>query len=70
MPEMTTTTDIIDALGGTHAVARLTSSSPTAVSNWKATGVFPSNTYLLLKQELVRCGITAPDNLWSMREKA
>ena len=70
MPKLTSTTDIIDALGGTHAVARLTSASPNAVSNWRATGVFPSNTYLLLKQELLRYGITAPDDLWSMRKRA
>ena len=63
-----TTTEIIDALGGNSAVAQLTSSSAKAVSNWRGFGKFPSNTFLVLKSELMRLGISAPDHLWSMRE--
>ena len=38
----TTATDIIDALGGNAAVARLTSSATAkAVSNWRAFDKFP-----------------------------
>jgi hypothetical protein len=68
MRNIQTTTEIIDLLGGNHAVAALTDASAKAVSNWRAAGTFPSNTYLLIKSELLRHGITAPDNLWSMRE--
>ena len=68
MISIETATDIIDALGGNAAVARLTSSTAKAVSNWRAFDRFPSNTFLLLKSELMRLGISAPDHLWSMRE--
>jgi hypothetical protein len=70
MPEITDTSEIIDMLGGNRAVAALTSSSHKAVSNWRAAGVFPSNTFLVLKAELTRRGMSAPDHLWSMREPA
>ena len=68
MENIQTTTEIIDLLGGNHAVAALTTASAKAVSNWRAAGTFPSNTYLVIKSELLRHGITAPDHLWSMRE--
>ena len=68
MISIETATDIIDALGGNAAVARLTSSTAKAVSNWRGFGKFPSNTFLVLKSELMRLGISAPDHLWSMRE--
>lgn len=63
-----TATEIIDALGGTSAVADLTGSSATAVSNWRAVNRLPSNTYLVIKDALARLGRVAPDHLWSMRE--
>jgi hypothetical protein len=63
-----TATEIIDALGGTSAVADLTGSSATAVSNWRAVNRLPSNTYLVIKDALARLGRAAPDHLWSMRE--
>ena len=67
MTELRTTTEIIDALGGNILVAQLTSSAPKAVSRWR-TAKFPSNTYLIIKAELLRLGVSAPDHLWSMRE--
>lgn len=67
MEKLITTAAIIDALGGSTAVAQLTGALPTAVANWKAAGVFPSNTFILIKSELLRHGCTAPDELWSMR---
>jgi hypothetical protein len=67
MREIKTTTEIIDALGGNLVVARLTSAKAKSVSRWRVTS-FPANTFLLLKSELLRRGITAPDHLWSMRE--
>ena len=70
-PTMTfhkTATEIIDILGGTSAVADLTGSSATAVSNWRVVNRLPSNTYLVIKDALARLGRAAPDHLWSMRE--
>ena len=67
MTEIETTTEIIDALGGNLVVAALTSSKPKAVSRWRGT-TFPANTYLVIKAELLRLGVSAPDHLWSMRE--
>jgi hypothetical protein len=68
MTHLSSTTEIIDLLGGNHVVAALTASTAKAVSNWRAAGTFPSNTFLLIKSELLRHGVTAPDHLWSMRE--
>ena len=67
MTEIETTTEITDALGGNLKVAALTSSKPKAVSRWRGT-TFPANTYLIIKAELLRLGVSAPDHLWSMRE--
>ena len=63
-------TEIINALGGTSAVARLTKSSSKAVSNWKAANRLPANTYLVIKDALTRTGHQAPDHLWGMRSHA
>ena len=64
---MNSVSEVIDALGGNSAVARLTSSRPNAVSNWRASGRFPANTYLILKDILAQQGHAAPDRLWAMR---
>lgn len=69
MIHIQTASQIIDALGGNAAVAKLTSTTAKAVSNWRAYDRFPANTYLLLKSELVKLGHSAPDRLWSMRER-
>ena len=68
MTDLESTTEIIDLLGGNVAVARLTSSTAKAVSNWRGFGKFPANTFLVIKAELLRVGHSAPDHLWSMRE--
>ena len=68
MTNLNSTTEIIDLLGGNPAVARLTSSTAKAVSNWRGFGKFPATTYLVIKAELLRNGHSAPDHLWSMRE--
>lgn len=62
------TTDIIATLGGTAAVARLTSTTAKAVHNWRAFGRFPANTFIVINSELIRLGLSAPAELWSMRE--
>jgi hypothetical protein len=60
------TTSVIDALGGTAAVGRLTERRDTAVSNWRSSDCFPSNTYLVMKGALAAIGKSAPDSLWGM----
>lgn len=68
MTTLETATEIIDLLGGNVAVAKLTSTTPKAVSNWRGFNRFPADTFLVIKTELVRIGHFAPDHLWSMRE--
>lgn len=70
MESLVTTGDVIEVLGGTAAVARLLGRSMTVVSNWKAGGCFPSNTYVVFQRALARVGRTAPDSLWRMVEPA
>jgi hypothetical protein len=67
---ITTVDDVIDALGGTAAIAEMTSALPTAVYNWRAAGKFPTDTYLLIQDELRARGRVAPDHLWPMRRPA
>lgn len=63
---LTTTSEVVDALGGTRAVAALTGRTGTAVSNWKARRRFPPETYVLLSHELLNLGLQAPARLWKM----
>jgi hypothetical protein len=64
--EVQTASEVIDALGGTGATARLTSKSNQAVSNWRATGKLPADTYYALNGELEKLGIAAPPTIWGM----
>lgn len=56
--------EVVKALGGTSAVARLTGRKPQNVSNWKASGHFPPNTFTTLTKALEDRGCTAPPSLW------
>lgn len=69
MPEsLTTASDVIDALGGTTAVARLTRRKPQHVTNWRSTGRLPPKTFLVLTDALKAHDRTAPATLWDMDE--
>ena len=48
MEELTTTSSVMDALGGNLAVAQITKSTPKAVWNWRGFDTFPSNTYVAM----------------------
>lgn len=62
-----TVEDVIEALGGTAAMARLTGSRMTAVSNWRRQyNRFPARTYTHILAELEKVGKTAPASLWGM----
>mgnify|MGYP003439481101 FL=1 len=67
MSELTTTSEVMDALGGNGAVAELTGSSIKAVWNWRGFETFPSNTYVAMTIALRAAGKTAPASLWGMK---
>lgn len=58
--------DVIDALGGTAATARLTGRRDQHVSNWRAAGKLPAKTFLILKGELKSRGLQAAPELWGI----
>lgn len=68
MATLRTTSTIIDALGGNAAVSELTKTSVNGVSNWRASGQFPADTYLLIKNAIKAIDVEAPDYLWPMRQ--
>ena len=56
---------VVDILGGTRAVAKLTGRSDPAVSNWRKANSFPANTYLTLKFVLGRDLVRTPSNAFA-----
>ncbi len=64
--KVNTASEVIDALGGNTAVAEITGVKPNAVGNWRVKGL-ATNTYRILKEELKRRGLDAPDSLWRMK---
>jgi hypothetical protein len=64
MKQLTTTRDVITALGGDDAVGRMFGVGKTAVSNWRCTSRFPGYTALAMKEALVEKGFDAPADLW------
>jgi hypothetical protein len=70
MKKLATTIDVIEHLGGNNEVADMIESThPKAVANWRYFGIFPANTYLVLKKALRRHGYSAPDQLWNMKRE-
>jgi hypothetical protein len=61
---------VIRALGGPTAVARLTRTKLSAVSNWQKFGRFPAKTYVVMTAALQRRRKSAPAALWGMTEAA
>lgn len=62
--ELSTAQQVIEALGGYKAVAKLTSRTYQAVHNWKQFGDFPANFYAVMQTALREKGCTAPASLW------
>ena len=56
MSRLTTATDVIDALGGTQAVARLLNVGASAVSNYRRLG-FPARAYYKLSLACAQKGL-------------
>lgn len=67
MQELQSTKAVIDALGGTKAVAELTGRKYNAAFNWRSSK-FPSNTYLTIQTALRERDKVAPASLWGMTE--
>ena len=64
---LTTTAEVIDALGGNQPVQELTAAKwPQTVSNWRGFETFPSHTYVVMTEALARLGKSAPASLWGM----
>ncbi|MFO0236941.1 MAG: hypothetical protein ACK53Z_02875 [Betaproteobacteria bacterium] len=63
--EPQTPQQIIDLLGGTSAVARMTERSAQAVSNWRSRGL-PSDVFLIMADALKAKGIEADPSLWGI----
>lgn len=70
MDQLTTTREVMEALGGTSAVAKMTGRTYAAAFNWLDFKTFPTNTYLVLTEALREKGYTAPASLWGMVEPA
>jgi ABC-type hemin transport system substrate-binding protein len=68
--ELTETAAIIEALGGTDAVAKLTGRKYSAAFNWRSFETFPPDTYLVMQRALRERGYDAPPRLWRMVESA
>lgn len=64
--ELTTTAEVIDALGGVSPVAALTGRKYGAAFNWKGFSKFPADTFLVLQDALRARGCAAPASLWGM----
>ena len=62
--------DIIDALGGTRAVATLTGFGSSAVSNWRSRGRIPAELYLVFSEALAALNKRADPALFGMTPAA
>lgn len=67
---LNSTSEVIDALGGTENVAQITGRKYNAVWMWRAAKNFPPDTFLILRHALEAQQQTAPASLWRMVEAA
>lgn len=58
---------VIEALGGSSAVRKLTGQSPQGLHNWRKAGRFPSDLYVMMTEALHRAGRVADPKLWGQR---
>jgi hypothetical protein len=62
-----TAEDVIEALGGVPATARLTGRKDgRVVSNWKVRKRLPADTFLIVSDELKRLGKNASPSVWGI----
>jgi hypothetical protein len=67
MKKVETPAQVIDALGGTRAVATLLKEHYPTVWIWRERG-FPATHYKLFSRILSKYRVTAPASLWGQRE--
>lgn len=61
---LTTKAQVMDALGGIHAIAALTGADWKNVETWSRSDFFPARYFLVMWLELVARGYWAPPALW------
>ena len=66
---LTSTIDVVNALGGSRAAARLTGVGQSAACNWRNRDHFPPNTYLAMTQVLAAKGLVASAWLWDQEPR-
>lgn len=66
--QVRTASEIVDALGGTGAVARLVNITPGAISHWRRDNRIPPRSYLILAPELERIGIEVHPSILGIPE--
>lgn len=64
---LTTSSEVIDAVGGTTPAAKIAFTTPQAANNWRRSGYFPSGTFLIFSEELKARGKRASVSLWRMK---
>jgi len=63
--ELRSTGEIIDALGGNPSVQKLTKrKGGQHITNWRASGYFPPDTFLIITKALRERRLRAPASLW------
>lgn len=62
--QITTTSDLIDALGGTKAICDLLNVGQQAVSHWRVRDRLPAHTYPTVQSELMKRGLSADLSVW------
>jgi hypothetical protein len=68
---LTTFGEVVTALGGVTAVARLTGRTPSAVCNWRrTTGKFPPALYRKIGEPLKKKGYCADMSVWGFEAAA
>lgn len=65
---LSTVEEVVAALGGNGPIGEITGRKTQHVSNWKADGKFPADTFLVLQAALKKKRLQAPPSLWGIRE--
>ena len=64
-----TVSEVIQALGGTKAVAQLFDLREAAVGNWRIANAMPPHTFTKIQAELMASGTSAYISLWKFHRK-
>jgi hypothetical protein len=64
MVVLNTARDVVQALGGTSAAAKLANRSPQSITNAQRVNSLPAETFRVMTEALAEKGMTAPKELW------